>query len=228
VRVLVVEDEPLIAEALVRALERERLAVDVAGDGETALDAINREGYDLIVLDLVLPGIDGLDVCRQIRRADTNTPVIMLTARDSLEDKVLGLDSGADDYVTKPFELEELMARVRSLLRRARPAPAAPLRSAGLLLDGDTREVRLADRRVRLTDTEFRLLEHLMRRAGEVCRRQELLQYVWGYSFDPGSNVVDVFIRRLRHRLEAAGTDAGGAAPPRIETIRGIGYRFLE
>jgi DNA-binding response OmpR family regulator len=228
VRVLVVEDEPLIAEALVRALERERLAVDVAGDGETALDAVNREGYDLIVLDLVLPGIDGLDVCRQIRRADTNTPVIMLTARDSLEDKVLGLDSGADDYVTKPFELEELMARVRSLLRRVRPAPAARLRCAGLLLDGDTREVRLADRCVRLTDTEFRLLEHLMRRAGEVCRRQELLQHVWGYSFDPGSNVVDVFIRRLRHRLEAAGNDAGGAAPPRIETIRGTGYRFLE
>src|SRR5262249_6433784 len=162
----------------------------------------------------------GLEVCREVRRTDGQTPIIMLTARDALEDKVLGLDSGADDYVTKPFELEEVLARVRSLLRRARPAPPSRLESAGLIVDGSAREVRFNGRLVLLTDTEFRLLEHLMGRAGAVCRRQELLEQVWGYHFDPGSNVVDVFIRRLRHKLDAAG------CTPRIDTVRGTGYRF--
>jgi two-component system, OmpR family, response regulator MprA len=220
VRVLVVEDEPLIAEVVARALGREGLTVGVVGDGDAALRAVHAEPFDLIVLDLRLPGRDGLEVCREIRRTDGATPIIMLTARDSLEDKVLGLDSGADDYVTKPFELEELLARVRSLLRRARPAPPSRLESAGLIVDGSAREVHFYGRQVLLTDTEFRLLEHLMRRAGAVCRRQELLEQVWGYQFDPGSNVVDVFIRRLRHKLDAAG------CPPRIETVRGTGYRF--
>jgi len=219
-RVLVVEDEPLIAEAVARALEREGLAVDVVGDGDAALSAAGTQRYDLVVLDLMLPGRDGLEVCREIRRTDARTPVIMLTARDALEDKVLGLDSGADDYVTKPYELDELLARVRSLLRRARPVSPSRLEVAGLVLDGDAREVCCDGRPALLTDTEYRLLEHLARRAGEVCRRQELLDGVWGYHFDPGTNVVDVFIRRLRHKLEAAGY------PPRIETVRGIGYRL--
>jgi DNA-binding response OmpR family regulator len=228
VRLLVVEDEPLIAEVVARALIREGLTVDVVGDGDAALRAVSAGPYDLIVLDLMLPGRGGLEVCREIRRTDGQTPIIMLTARDALEEKVLGLDSGADDYVTKPFELEELLARVRSLLRRARPAPGARthlpsrLETAGLILDGSAREVHFNGRLILLTDTEFRLLEHLMRRAGAVCRRQELLEQVWGYSFDPGSNVVDVFIRRLRHKLDAAG------CPPQIETVRGTGYRFSD
>jgi two-component system response regulator MprA len=227
-RLLVVEDEPLIAEVVARALIREGLTVDVVGDGDAALRAVSAGPYDLIVLDLMLPGRGGLEVCREIRRTDGQTPIIMLTARDALEEKVLGLDSGADDYVTKPFELEELLARVRSLLRRARPARGARthlpsrLETAGLILDGSAREVHFSGRLIPLTDTEFRLLEHLMRRAGAVCRRQELLEQVWGYPFDPGSNVVDVFIRRLRHKLDAAG------CPPRIETVRGTGYRFSD
>jgi DNA-binding response OmpR family regulator len=145
----------------------------------------------------------------------------MLTARDALEDKVLGLDSGADDYVTKPFALEELLARIRSLLRRTRPAGAARIELGGLVLMSAAREIHFEGRPVPLTDTEFRLLEHLMRNPGTVCRRHELLEQVWGYRFDPGSNVVDVFIRRLRHKLDAAG------CPPRIETVRGIGYRLV-
>jgi two-component system, OmpR family, response regulator MprA len=226
--VMVVEDEPLIAEVVARALEREGLTVDVVGDGEAALRAVRAEPYDLIVLDLLLPVRGGLEVCREIRLTDGQTPIIMLTARDALEEKVLGLDSGADDYVTKPFQLEELLARIRSLLRRARPAQGtrthlpSRLETAGLALDGDAREVRFNGQLIMLTDTEFRLLEHLMRRAGAVCRRQELLEQVWGYSFDPGSNVVDVFIRRLRHKLDAAG------CPPRIETVRGTGYRLSD
>jgi DNA-binding response OmpR family regulator len=221
-RVLVVEDEPLIAEVVASALEREGLTVDVVGDGHAALRAVSAEPYDLVVLDLLLPGRSGLEVCREIRSTDGRTPIIMLTARDALEDKVLGLDSGADDYVTKPFELEEVLARIRSLLRRARPAVPSRLETAGLVLDGSAREVYFSGRLVPLTDTEFRLLEHLMRHAGAVCRRQELLEQVWGYQFDPGSNVVDVFIRRLRHKLDVVG------CPPRIETVRGTGYRFSD
>jgi two-component system copper resistance phosphate regulon response regulator CusR len=222
VQVLVVEDEPLIAEFVASALGREGLRVDVVGDGDAALRAVNAGPYDLLVLDLMLPGRGGLEVCREIRRADGRTPIIMLTARDALEDKVLGLDSGADDYLTKPFELEELLARVRSLLRRTRPALPERLEIAGLVLDGSAHQVQFNGRPVALTDTEFRLLEHLMRHTGQVCRRQELLEEVWGYHFDPGSNVVDVFVRRLRHKLDPAG------CPPRIETVRGIGYRFSD
>jgi DNA-binding response OmpR family regulator len=218
--VLVVEDEPLIAEAVARALTREGLAVDVVGDGDAALSATSRQRYELIVLDLMLPGRDGLEVCREIRRTDVRTPIIMLTARDALEDKVMGLDSGADDYLTKPYELEELLARVRSLLRRARPSVTARLEISGLVLDGNAREVSCSGRPALLTETEYRLLEYLALRAGEVCRRRELLEHVWGYPFDPRTNVVEVFIRRLRQKLAAAG------CPPRIETVRGVGYRF--
>jgi two-component system response regulator MprA len=221
-QVLIVEDEPLITEVVARALEREGLTVDGVTDGDAGLEAARTGPYDLIVLDVMLPGRSGLEVCREIRRTDAQTPIIMLTARDALEDKVIGLDSGADDYVTKPFELDELLARIRSLLRRARPALSIPLNVAGLALDGNAREVCFDGAPVPLTDTEFRLLEHLMHNAGKVCRRYELLEQVWGYQFDPGSNVVDVFIRRLRNKLEAAG------CPPRIETVRGIGYRLSD
>ena len=219
-RVLVVEDEPLIAEVVARALAREGWAADLAGDGGAALGPATSGVYDLIVLDLMLPGRDGLDICREVRRVDGRTPILMLTARDALEDKVRGLDSGADDYLTKPFELEELMARVRSLLRRARPTAASRMEVAGLVLDGNSHEVCCERHRTRLTETEYRLLEYLVRRAGEVCSRQELLEHVWGYPFDPGTNVIDVFIRRLRNKLDEAG------CPPSIETMRGIGYRL--
>jgi DNA-binding response OmpR family regulator len=221
-RVLLVEDEDLIAAFIATALEREGLTVDRVCDGEAAVAAGVRHVYDLIILDILLPRKDGLAVCREIRAVDSTTPILMLTARGDLEDKVLGLDAGADDYLTKPFAVEELLARVRSLLRRSALLRPPPLAAYDLTLDTESYEVTRAGERIALTGTEFRLLEHLLRHLGQVCGRRELLMAVWGYEFDPGTNLVDVFIRRLRRKLERPG------APPLLHTVRGVGYRLGE
>jgi DNA-binding response OmpR family regulator len=170
----------------------------------------------------MLPRKDGLQVCREIRERDLITPILMLTARGELEDKVQGLEMGADDYVTKPFEIAELVARVRSLLRRSRLTPRPPLAIGELVLDPERCAVTRAGERVPLTETEFRLLEHLVRQAGRTVTRREVLEIVWGYDFDPGTNIVDVTIGRVRRKLERTG------ASPLIHTVRGIGYRLGE
>jgi DNA-binding response OmpR family regulator len=218
--VLVAEDEELIAEFVRKALEREGLAVDCVAAGDAAVSAAAARPYELLILDVMLPTMDGLQACREIRERDPITPILMLTARAELEDKVLGLDAGADDYVTKPFAVDELLARVRSLLRRSRLTSRPIHASLGLTLDPDRHEVSGGDTRVALTDTEYRLLEHLLHHPGRVCARRELLLAVWGYDFDPGTNIVDVFVRRVRRKLERL--DAAAL----LHTVRGAGYRL--
>jgi two-component system response regulator MprA len=218
--VLLAEDEELIAEFIRKALEREGLGVECVTAGDAAVSAAAARPYELLILDVMLPRMDGLQACREIRASDPITPILMLTARAELEDKVLGLDAGADDYVTKPFALEELTARVRSLLRRSRLVSRPPDTHLGLTLDPNRHEVRCGDGGVALTATEFRLLEHLLRHPGRICARRELLLAVWGYAFDPGTNIVDVFIRRVRRKLEHVGAAAI------LHTVRGAGYRL--
>ena len=219
-RVLVVEDEPRMASLIRRSLEREGVAADVAGRGEEALWMAEAIDYDAIVLDVMLPGLSGFDTCRRLRERDVWSPVLMLTARDAVEDRVDGLDSGADDYLVKPFALAELQARLRSLARRGRPERPAVLAAGDLRLDPARREVRRGEVPVELSAREFALLETLMRRAGQVLTRLELIEHTWDIAYENRSNVVDVQVRRLRERIDAPfGTDS-------IETIRGVGYRL--
>jgi len=219
-RILVVEDDPRIAASVRRALAYEGYEVEVAGDGRAGLDAARRHLPDLIVLDLMLPGVDGLEVCRRIRAAGDDVAILMLTARTSVPDRVAGLDVGADDYLLKPFAYEELLARVRTLLRRTREseAPRTVLRCADLRVDVDAMEVRRGDRQIELTALEFRLLEHFVRNQRLVRTRIQILEDVWGLDVDTTSNVVDVYVRYLRQKLEAAGE------PRLIHTVRGVGY----
>jgi DNA-binding response OmpR family regulator len=216
-RVLVIEDEPRILAFLARGLEAEGLAVDGARDGSTGLELALAEPYDLVVLDLLLPGLDGLAVLRELQRSRPELPVVIVSARSDLPTKLRGFELGARDYVGKPFSLDELLARVRVHLRRARELPDANLLTLGALtLDVARRQARIGDRVADLSDREFRLLHHLLQRSGEVVSRERLLSAVWGYHFDPGSNVVEVCVRRLRRKL-------GPDAP--IETVRHAGYR---
>ena len=221
-RVLVVEDEPRMASLIRRSLEREGLAADVAARGEEALWMAEAIDYDAIVLDVMLPGISGFETCRELREREVWSPVLMLTARDAVEDRVNGLDSGADDYLVKPFALAELQARLRSLARRGRPARPAVLEVGDLRLDPARREVRRGEKLVELSAKEFALLETLMRRAGQVLTRLELIEHAWDIAYENRSNVVDVYIRRLRDKVDRPiGRDA-------IETVRGAGYRLRE
>jgi two-component system OmpR family response regulator len=215
-RVLVVEDEPRMASVIRRSLEREGLAADVAGKGEDALWMAAAVEYDAIVLDVMLPGLSGFDACRLLRERGVWSPVLMLTARDGVDDRVRGLDSGADDYLVKPFALAELHARLRSLARRGRAERPAVLEVGDLRLDPARREVRRAGTRIDLSAKEFALLETLMRRPGEVLSRLELVEHAWDIAYELRSNVVDVYMRRLRRKL-------GDGA---IETVRGAGYRL--
>jgi two-component system response regulator MprA len=216
-RILVVDDDERIAASVRRALIYEGYDVSVAHDGEGALDAARQSYPDLVVLDVMLPGIDGVEVCRRLRAAG-EIAVLMLTARDAVDDRVRGLDAGADDYLVKPFAYEELLARVRSLLRRSDPAERNLLRCADLAVDIDAFQARRGERRIEFTALEFRLLEHLCRNQGVVLTRPQILEAVWGLDVDTTSNVVDVYIRYLRNKLEA-----GGEARL-IHTVRGIGY----
>jgi two-component system, OmpR family, response regulator MprA len=216
-RVLVVEDDVDIAGVLRRSLDKEGYDVRVAGDGEAALNQASVFEPDAVVLDLGLPRLDGVEVCRRLR-ADGDVPILVLTARDALESRVEGLDSGADDYLVKPFERDELLARMRALLRRRPPRGSASLVTGDLTLNPDTREVRRGDRDIELTAREFELLEYLMRNERLVVSRQALLDDVWGYHPFAETNTIDVFVSNLRRKLEASGE------PRLLHTVRGAGY----
>jgi DNA-binding response OmpR family regulator len=216
-RVLVVEDDEEIAQVLQRSLRLEGYEVRVAGDGETALDQSAAFNPDLVILDLGLPKLDGMEVARRLRSAD-DVPILMLTARDALEARVEGLDVGADDYLVKPFERQELLARMRALLRRRPPRGMAPLRVGDLMLNPDTHEVKRGEREIELTQREFELLEYMMRNERLVISRQKLLDEVWGYDPFSITNTIEVFVSNLRRKLEA------GGEPRLLHTVRGAGY----
>jgi DNA-binding response OmpR family regulator len=218
-RILVVEDERKVASFLRQGLQEEGHAVEIAADGAIALDLLLGEpGYDLAILDLMLPKRDGFDVLRTLRRRHVQTPVLILTARDAVPDKVTGLDLGADDYLTKPFAFEELIARVRALLRR-REGPRAPvLALADLALDPATRTATRGGRRMTLTAREYALLEYLLRNVGRVLTRPMIAQHVWGLDFDPESNIIDVYVGYVRRKIDADGERR------LLHTVRGAGY----
>jgi DNA-binding response OmpR family regulator len=216
-RVLIVEDDDDIAQVLQRSLRLEGYETRIAADGEAALGAANDFVPDLVVLDLGLPKLDGMEVAKRLRSAD-DVPILMLTARDALESRVEGLDAGADDYLVKPFERQELLARLRALLRRRPPRGSASLVVSDLSLNPDTHEVKRGDRTVELTQREFELLEYLMRNERIVVPRQRLLEDVWGYDPFATTNTIEVFVSNLRRKLEA------GGEPRLLHTIRGAGY----
>jgi two-component system, OmpR family, response regulator MprA len=216
-RVLVIEDDEEIAEVLRRSLRTEGYDVRTAADGVEALDVAVGFTPDLVVLDLGLPKLDGIEVCRRLR-AEGDVPILMLTARAETEDRVEGLDSGADDYLVKPFERKELLARIRALLRRRPPRGSASLQVADLSLNPDTREVRRGEREIELTNREFELLEHLMRNERLIVSRERLLDEVWGYDPMAATNTIDVFISNLRRKLEEGGETRV------LHTKRGAGY----
>jgi two-component system OmpR family response regulator len=221
-RVLVVEDEPRMASVIRRSLAKVGIAADVAARGEEAVSMATAIDYDAIVLDVMLPGIDGFKTCQALRSRRVWTPVLMLTARDAIRDRVAGLDSGADDYLVKPFALMELHARLRALVRRGSPERPAILEVGDLCLDPARRSVSRAGVAIQLSAKEFALLETLMRRAGEVVSRVALLEHAWDLAYEARSNVVDVYVRRLREKVDRPfGRDT-------IETLRGVGYRLRE
>ena len=218
-KILVVEDEQRILQFVKKGLEEAGFAVDSCERGDYGLLLATTQQYDAIILDIMLPGRDGLSVLRQIREKKNAVPVILLTARTALDERVEGLNLGADDYLTKPFYVEELIARLHALGRRATGQSLTVLQAGDLVVNLVTREVKNNGGDIRLTAREFTLLEYLMRSPGRVFSRTQILEHVWGYDFDPNTNLVDVHIQRLRKKLGAAGDSL-------IETIRGVGYRF--
>jgi two-component system OmpR family response regulator len=219
-RVLVVEDEAKMASLIQRALVREGYAVDVAGDGAEALWAVGESEYDAIVLDAMIPAPDGFEVCRQLRKDGRWNPVLMLTARDGVADRVRGLDAGADDYLTKPFAFNELTARLRALTRRNLGARPVELAVGDLTLDTADHQVRRAGEPVALSPKEFALLELFMRQPGQVLSRSHIVDHVWDFAYDGGSNVVDVYVRYLRRKIDLP------FGRRDLETVRGVGYRL--
>jgi len=219
-RVLIVEDEPRMATLIRRGLLQEGLAADIAERGEDALWMSEAHDYDAIVLDVLLPGIDGFETCGRLRRRGVWAPVLMLTARDSVEDRVAGLDTGADDYLVKPFAFAELLARLRALVRRGRAERPSVLEVGDLLLDPATREVRRGERGIDLSAKEFALLETFMRRPGEVLSRLHLLEHAWDFAYENRSNIVDVYVGHLRRKID----EPFGRRS--LETVRGAGYRL--
>jgi two-component system, OmpR family, response regulator MprA len=219
--ILVVDDDPKITQLLKRALSLEGYAVLTAGSGAAGLEEVRLNNPDLVILDVLMPGIDGIEVCRRIRM-DGDTPVLLLTAKDEVADRVKGLDSGADDYLVKPFALEELLARVRVLLRRHEAVVGEVLRFTDVTLDTGTRSARRADREISLSTTEFELLQYFLRHPRRVLSREAILHAVWGNEFDHPTNVVDVYVGYLRNKLEA---DGGSRL---VQTVRGAGYVLRE
>jgi len=219
-RVLIVEDDRRLAASLRRSLMESRMAVDVAHEGDDGLEAATSTPYDVIVLDLMLPGLDGLEVTRRLRERKVETPILMLTARDGVDDRVAGLEAGADDYLVKPFALREVVARLRALTRRHVPNRKAQLRAGNLLLDTAAHTLTVRDRDIELTTKEFAILEYFLLNQGRLLTRSQILEHAWDYDFDGGRNLIEVYIGRLRKKLIEA-----GAADPFV-TVRGSGYRF--
>ena len=221
--ILVVDDERAVRDSLRRALELEGYQVELAEDGADAIAKLSANGrHEAVILDVLMPGLDGLDVCRHIRRTGNTVPVLMLTARDAVGDRVAGLDAGADDYLVKPFALEELLARVRALLRRTSPGPDEVLRFADLELSPSRREASRGGEPIELTRTEFNLLELFLRNPRQVLTRSVIFERVWGYDFGFASNSLDVYIGYLRRKTE------DGGRPRLIQTVRGVGYALRE
>jgi two-component system response regulator MprA len=221
-RILVVDDERAVRESLRRALELEGYEIELAGDGEDALARLGASSPDAVVLDILMPGIDGLEVCRRIRADGSQVPVLMLTARAEVDSRVAGLDAGADDYLPKPFALAELLARLRALLRRTANGAGGRLRFADLELDPGTREVQRGGVDIELTRTEFSLLELFLRNPRQVLTRSIIFERVWGYDFGPTSNSLDVYVGYLRRKTEI------GGLPRLIHTVRGVGYALRD
>jgi len=217
-RMLLVEDEASAAGMLAKGLREQAYAVDVAVDGEDALYRASVNDYDLIILDLLLPRKDGLTVCRELRAAGSAVPILMLTARDAVADRVRGLDTGADDYLTKPFDLHELLARVRALLRRGPVVRTETIQLANLIIDTQSRRARRGGRTIQLTGKEYALLDYLARHADQVVGRAEIAEHVWDQNFDPFSNLIEVYIQRLRRKID------DGHSRKLLHTIRGGGY----
>ena len=221
-RVLVVEDEKKTASFIRKALQAEGCAVDVCGTGDDALAAATATPFDALVLDIMLPGRDGLSVLNQLRARGNQTPVLLLSARGEVNERVHGLNAGADDYLPKPFVIAELVARIRALARRGGEPKSVVLRLANLSLDTVTRELRRSETKIELTAREYRLLEYLLRGTGRICGRMSIIEKVWDYDFDPGTNLVDVYIKRLREKID------DGFEPKLLHTVRGIGYVMKE
>lgn len=221
-RVLIVEDDRKTAEFIRKALGEAGFTVEVVHDGNDALKTLESGTFDAMVLDVMLPGCDGLTVLRTLRARSDKLPVLLLSARGSVEERVEGLNAGADDYLPKPYALEELLARVRALHRRGAETRDVVLRVGDLSLDTTTRVARRGQRKIELTNREFRLLEYLMRSAGRICGRMMIIEKVWEYNFDPGTNVVDVYIRKLREKIEEAGE------AKLLHSVRGAGYMIKE
>jgi len=217
-RLLLVEDDPDLSRFIQKGLQEERYAVDVALDGEDGLFLATTNHYDLVILDIMLPKLDGLGVCSKLRAARKTAPVLMLTARESIEDKVTGLDAGADDYLTKPFAFSELLARVRALLRRGNAQPAGRIKALDLELDPVSHRVWRAGQELHLTNKEFALLEYLLRSADHVLTRTAIIEHVWDIHYDSMTNIVDVHIRALRAKVDR------NFSTPLIHTVRGVGY----
>ncbi len=216
-RILLVEDEKNVAAFIKKGLEEEFYSVDIAEDGTEGLLMAKSNDYDLIILDIMLPGMDGIEICKKIREGDRRVPILMLTAVDSIESKVQGLESGADDYLTKPFAFSELLARIKALLRRV-PDTVSELAIDDLRMELLSRRVYRGNREINLTPKEFSLLEYLLRNSGRVLSRTQIIENVWGYNFDPGSNVVDVHIKFLREKIDS------DSERKLIHTVRGAGY----
>lgn len=221
-RILVVDDDPRIQSVMRRGLAFAGYQVELASDGEEALAVVRDSPPDLVILDIMLPGLDGMQVCRRLRAGDTELPILMLTARDQVPDRVSGLDAGADDYLVKPFAFEELLARLRALLRRAQPDNDPVLRYANLSLNTTTREVERSGHRIDLTVKEYEILELLLNNPRQVLSRETIMERVWGSDYLGGSNLIDVHVKHLRDKLEASGESR------LIRTIRGIGYSLRE
>ena len=217
-RILVVEDEPAAAQVLAKGLREHAYAVDIAADGSRALEQIAETDYDLVILDVLLPRINGLDLCRQLRADEAAVPVLMLTARGGLDQRVEGLDAGADDYLSKPYHFPELLARVRALLRRGPAFEHTELSVEDLVVDTRSRTVKRGGTPIQLTTKEYALIEYLIRRKNQVVSRADIAEHVWDYSFDPMSNLIEVYIQRLRRKID------DGRAVKLIHTRRGAGY----